>query len=209
MERLSLIPSSTPSPPSFLAGLGYKQASLGPYLMLFPGCLAPSSSVWSPLPDDRIHQVVWSDLKKYLAFIPSRVKFKLQVWSDLKNIPCFDSSSSDCFPPSCSDSSPSHPRLKKALCPTSKTLDKESGLFRLPSFYASAPPSPSFPSPSATEPYWGFLAGSINCRDSDQSRSGADSRLEFKFAESLMLMEKKRNALVIQQISFNYIYMTE
>ena len=135
----------------------------------------------------------------YLALIPSRVKLESQVRSDLKNIPCFDSSSSDCFPPSCSDSSPS-PLAQKSPLSHLRALDKESGLFRLSSFYASAPPYPSFP--SATEPYWGFLAGSINCRDSDQSRSGAGSRLELKFAESLMLMGKKRNALGIQQINF-------
>ena len=52
---------------------------------------------------------------------------------------------------------PHYQRLKKALCPPSPppplVFDKESGLFRSSSF--SAPPT-------GTEPYWGFLVGSIN-----------------------------------------------
>ena len=143
-------PSSTPTPPSsslpFLAPWLAHQTLPAPCIKPSHPCFALSSSVWSPLPG-RNH---------LLGF-----KFE---------IPCFDSSLAPyCLPPSCSDSSP-FPGRKKALCPRA-ALDKESALFRLSSFYET-PSSPSSPL-SPTEPYWGFLAGSINCRDSDQSRSGA------------------------------------
>ena len=129
MEHLSLTPSSTPTPPSsspFLAGVGHHQALPVLYLMASPRYFGPSSSVGSPFPDDKTHQVVWLNLKK-IPWVDSRqtdrqkdrqTEIRLSKFTKyLALIPAHPTAS---LPPA--QTAPHPPWLKKALCPTLEPL---------------------------------------------------------------------------------------